>query len=242
MYDITMKNIFLLFVIIVVFISNYQNTDPVKVIELPVTENHTSNPEYRLRIAVMDTGISAFQVDKPYMCKDKTYVTDDGIPSFDRHGHGTNVVGLIGQAIDDSKYCITSYGIHNWKSMSKYLAMLKQISLDNPHAINLSWADEGYNGVEFDLLREYAEDKGVVVIVAAGNVAKNMTEDECNTWPACHAFKIKKNFYVIGSTNKRYTNYGSIVSAYYPGDKQGFPAQTGTSQATANFTGHLFAK
>jgi len=236
-----MKNLIVILAFIMFISYAIQKSSPPMIVE-PETATYTGKvPEFRLRIAVMDTGLSPFQLEKPYMCKDKPFVNDENIAQFDKNGHGTNVVGLIGNAIDSTKYCITSYGIHNWGSIESYNNMLEKIGHDNPHAINLSWADEGYSAVEYGLLKEYS-DKGIIIAVAAGNKAQHMTEDSCDMWPACHALKIKKNFYVIGSPNKRYSNYGDFVYAYYPGDKQGFPPHTGTSQSAANFTGKLFSK
>lgn len=200
--------------------------------------------EKRLRIAVIDTGISEWQVNKPYMCKDIPFVVEKNAGFFDKQGHGTNVVGLIGNQINTSKYCITSYGLNvstTMTTMEKYLSMLIRIQQNKPFAINVSWSAVGYDAVEFRLLKYYT-DTGVQLIVAAGNNANKLTKDDCNAYPACHALNIKKNFTVVGSLNPRYTNWGPVVSKFYPGDNIGYPAMTGTSQATANYTGFLFSE
>lgn len=197
--------------------------------------------EKRLRIAVVDTGISDFQVKKPYMCKDVAYVTESKNNEFDKNGHGTNVIGLIGSQIDVKKYCITSYGTHNWQYMAGYLKMLDIATQEKPFAINLSWASEGFSFVEFELLKQLS-DNGTVIVTAAGNKAVKLTKDKCETFPACNSVHFKKNFYVIGMIDDNKTNWGPVISQYYVGNNIGFPLKTGSSQSAANFTGHLFSK
>lgn len=236
-----MKHLLLILVLILVVQSqDFSPTEQTIVLQpidiTPLVE------ERRLRIAVMDTGLSYNQVNQPFMCKDKPFVNYKTEQGFDKNGHGTNVIGLIGKTIDSSKYCITSYGIHDYQKMDTYLEMLEVVEKDKPYALNLSWASPGYSYVEFETLKRLSEDQGVIIITAAGNLAQHMTEENCDMFPSCHAFKLEKNFYVIGSTTKRYSNYGTIVDEYIPSDDVGFPKRKGTSQAAAIFTGRLFSK
>ena len=233
-----MKKLFLILVIL--FFCGFFDKSEGLTIHKP-SKNFTST-EKRLRIAVLDTGISPFQLDKSYMCRDVPHIGTNGVTRFDKNGHGTNVVGLIGRSIDISKYCVTSFSVSGQiGDINPYLEALELISKYNPIAINISWASEGYDNKEFELIKKYT-DSGIKVIVAAGNKGLNLGNGSCNIYPACHALNIKNNLIVVGSTNKKYSNHGYIVDEYYPGDKQGLPKKTGTSQSTANYTGKLFSK
>jgi hypothetical protein len=221
-----MKNILLLLIVSFLFTVNFCSKKPEKKSEIF---------EKRLRIAVFDTGISDEQLTQDYMCKDVAAVPS--ISKFnikDHNGHGTNIISIISENLDTSKYCITSYTVNAFDSLQDYLLMLEKVKKHKPFLVNISWASTGAYISELNIFKEMTN-SGIIVNVSAGNNAKNLDEN-CDVYPACYKFHLNSNFYVIGSTNKRYTNTGNVVDTYIDGDDIGFPKMTGTSQSTARFS------
>lgn len=164
-------------------------------------------------IMVIDTGVSPEIAAKPYMCErgNITFATE-----FDEHGHGSNVVDLIGSRIDDKKYCILS--INAWtggRFVGKYKKGLKMaVKLKNLVAINLSMSSphhkSSYYGWEVSLIRKLLK-KGVKINAAAGNDYTYMNKENCHVYPAC----LKYNFqYKDGTFNPNIKVIASHVPRY----------------------------
>jgi hypothetical protein len=197
------------------------------------------NPtEKRLRIAVVDTGISTRQIKEKYMCKDMSYFSIS-TSGRDWSGHGSNVVGLIGEKINTDKYCITIYSFNKNTLLRETNYYLSVMIKHRVVGVNLSIAASGYDKKEEESLRRLT-DKNVKVFIASGNNRLNL-DIVCNVYPACHK-KSNKKLQVIGSTDKRYSNYGKIVDRYIDGTDKGKPVLSGTSMSTAIATGLHFSK
>ena len=197
--------------------------------------------ESRLRIAVIDTGVSREIADKSYMCQDNPIIEPE-VPD-----HGTNIVGLIGDRINSKKYCVYIFPLGNPVSGTRYIQSLRHIAR-NPEkyaGLNISLASDKPDAYEtFDKYEKmYLTDiaKTVKIVVAAGN-GRYKLDVGCKIFPACHRESIKVNMFVIGNSKSKMSNYGPLVDKMIDGDMQGSPAMSGSSQSTAIFTGSLFAE
>jgi subtilisin family serine protease len=205
--------------------------------------------ETRQKIVVIDTGISFAQSLKPYMCKNGKLSTSNDWKDVD--GHGTNIVGLIGDRINPKKTCVVSIKLDLKNSKNIEMDVIKSMLMAEnlkPVGVNISMAGNFSSRLELlSIVRMISS--GVKVIVAAGNEGVNLDRN-CYIYPACYLAEIKKekkiinisNFIVVGAKDVSVSNTGSVVTVTTNGSKQGFPVMSGTSQATANFTGKLFSK
>lgn len=206
--------------------------------------------ETRQKIVVIDTGVSFRQSLRPYMCKNSTYSTYG--TWVDKHGHGTNVIGLIAEKINPEKTCIVSVKLEIPKNRDPEGYILKAMEITEkmkPIAVNISMSGSArFTSELYSVMRLLAF--GTKIIVAAGNDSMDLDKKGCPVYPACYLDDMKKrnkvintkNFIVVGTTDTNSSNVGSVVTVKEKGKDQGYPKMTGTSQATANFTGKLFSK
>jgi subtilisin family serine protease len=231
-------NIFVILVLLTVFLSQ-----PSQEWELKKAQASTAPLaaiETRGRIAVIDTGISTKQLNSDYMCKDMPVFTVNNRTGLDYNGHGTNVVGLIAERIDKTKYCITSYSMTPGNSTSEYMYFLRKVLEHGAVGVNISLEGPFVIEGEAELLEKITEK--AKVFVAAGNAEVDLDE-QCNAYPACYRLQNKK-INVVGNRRFfwKYSNYGDIVNIWKDGVNKGFPVFTGSSQSTAIATGEFFSK
>jgi subtilisin family serine protease len=206
---------------------------------LPPTIDHPKT------VAVIDTGIADAVLKEGYeagICKfgHKDF-TGEGLT--DKDGHGTNVSGLINRGAHGSNYCqviIKFYDpYNNIRNMKHWLAAIRYAIDLKVDYINLSGGGKSPLPGEKDLIEE-ALNKGIKVVVAAGN--ENADLEEQPYYPAFYDPRI----IVVGNGRDELhrslmSNYGTRVTVWRKGDNQTAHGitQTGTSQATAIYTGEL---
>lgn len=202
-----------------------------------------------LRVAVIDTGIDNY-IGK--IC-DNGNIDFSGQGHADSVGHGTHVAGLIIKNAGKSNFCLYNIKYYdpmmpNGTSSKAMISALKKAIELNVDIINISGG--GFEPIteERELIIQ-ALNKGIRIVVAAGNETTNL-DDGCNYFPACYDSRL----YVVGNLTKLKTrnhrsNYGSIVKNWevgtdvistLPNGKNG--ELTGTSQATAIFTGKMIKR
>jgi subtilisin family serine protease len=234
-----------------------------------------------LVVAVIDTGIDK---NIPHLCKSghKTFIkptpfdsSSDPVknynPLVDNHGHGSNIAGLINRNAGDGDYCIlslqyyknTGAGFGNLTRLREAIRYAIDVGVD---FINYSGGGGDSNEAEHQLIVE-ALNKGITVVVAAGNESSDL-DKECDYYPACYN---DKRLVVVGNLlrdsehkcypdeapltsdkTKRYplkapsSNYGKRVNRWEVGTSCNSDApdgkmarMSGTSQATAVATGKL---
>lgn len=154
----------------------------------------------------------------------------------DNDGHAQAVIGAILTKMDVHKYCIVMLKWFNkpnettdYKSVViRYLRYLNTIN--DVHAVNMSIAGNANFDEEKRQLEKLAN-KGVKLVIAAGNNGINL-DDDCSVFPACY----RVTPYVIGSTYPGIGNFGRVVAykrhPFYMG-------QTGTSMSAGYFTGEI---
>lgn len=204
--------------------------------------SHTTVADGRVKIAIIDSGLSEEQSLQPYVCENNN-LTDDNKP-YDTQGHGTNIVSIISPSINPKTHCIVMYKV--WhpsatdrQSISFVNKAFKEISKRNDiKYINMSMSGGGVNLQEFMFLKQ-ALDNNVTVTVSAGNNGQNL-DKQCDIYPACYAkFFKNKRFFVVGNQRERgvkhtSSNYGKVVNSWEIGYRIGTPTLTGTSQSSAS--------
>jgi len=203
--------------------------------------------ETRIKIGMIDTGVTRKQAKSPYMCENGVKSMLKNNKGYDDHGHGENIFGLIVKGLDPKTHCIISYkffspfrNVNTFETVSK--AVLTSID-DGVKYLNLSLSGTGYTKNELIAVKKALE-SNITLIVAAGNNGANL-DKKCIYYPACYKnFKIKniKNLIVVGAYDLLESNYGAVVNVYMPGSRVGIPVKSGTSQATALYTNFYIKK
>lgn len=190
----------------------------------------------RIKVVVLDTGISHAQSIADYSCigQHKTFA---GGSIYDSDGHGTNIISIISKSIEPKTHCIVSYRVFNKNNVFKtdsqaIVDALQYANTDDQiKYVNMSLGGpvpllEEKKAIEILLAR------GVTLSVAAGNEGNNLNFN-CNYFPACYAKELRfKNFFVVKSKGQG-TNYGDVITDEFSGIKIGTPTMSGTSQASA---------
>ncbi|GJL82223.1 MAG: hypothetical protein DHS20C01_18570 [marine bacterium B5-7] len=143
----------------------------------------------------------------------------------DANGHGTLVAGIIGATTDNG---IGIAGINPWAKLlpikvTNYQGNGNSVDLAaaigyavsmGARVINVSLGGEEFSEVEYDAVR-FANDNGVLVVVAAGNQAKDTAE----FWPAGLNGVVTVAAVSAGNTHARYSNWGDAVDIVAPGSE-----------------------
>lgn len=223
-----------------------ESTKPIEPIIVPtvIAETYTNNHKMKT-VAVIDTGIRREVLDGGYdngICKfGHKDLTGNGLN--DTNGHGTNVSGLIQRNAGGSNYCqvIIKYydENHDRSNIDRFIAAIRYAIDLKVDYINISGGGPYAYQEEKEAINKALE-KGIKIISAAGN---NHSDLDVNPYyPAYYSGKV----YVVGNgvdeEHKAPTsNYGHRVNLWRDGQNQTAYGitNTGTSQATAIFTGEL---
>lgn len=209
-------------------------------------------------VGVIDTGVDSEHPLIKGSIKDFSDLSEEATlyGLKDDHGHGTHIAGIM-----DSVFRAAYYGQKNplqiLSARFYNVANTDSNAIDNTakairyavkhgvRIINFSAGGSGTSQSEFEALKE-AQEKGVLVIVAAGNSGVDITRPGKGYFPASYHLK---NILVVGGIDTygnltRSSNFGSKVDIAAPGNVITsslpgglFGEMTGTSQATAFVTG-----
>lgn len=198
----------------------------------------TIKAEYRIKIAIIDTGISLEQLQSNDACTGEHFsFVDEGI--LDKNSHGTNIMSIISKQLVNLTHCIVSYKAFDRDGYGRGLTeALRNISYDDSiKYINISSGGAAFDYTQYFIIKSLL-DRGAKIIVAAGNDSFDLNK-YCYYHPACYGLLYNSpNFYVVGSTSA-YSNRGIVITDVLDGDNKGIPPMSGTSQATARKTGEL---
>jgi len=194
-------------------------------------------------VAVVDTGVS-LDINVESLC-DFGHFDFTSTGFNDKIGHGTNVSGLIHRYAGNTNYCqiILKYfdPDSRFDNIDSTVVAFEEAVRLGVHIINYSSYGISPHPAEKKVIKK-ALDRGIIVVVAAGNDNNNLDE-ACNAYPACYDKRI-----VVagnGAKDKRYngSNYGKIVDYWEDGkDKKVYGKKySGTSQATAIVTGKIIS-
>lgn len=220
----------------------------------------TTEGNKKITVAVIDTG-----VDKKHyaLSGNLSEIGYDFVSNTsnitDIHGHGTHIAGIIGALP------ITNFGI---SGVAHYVTIVpvRYYSDKSPPAVNMQNVIKAINyAVDHDvqiinysgggpevsegefLAIKRAEEKGILIVTAAGNDRRNIDIAENAYYPAAYGLK---NVISVASTDinnnlAESSNYGKIrvdiaapgenIYSTLPGGQYGY--MTGTSMATAMVSG-----
>jgi len=225
------------------------HTDSISVASFTKTE------PVKIKVLVIDTGISPHPSLKKYLPKDTT-----SNAYIDLYGHGTHIAGII--AMGDQQETLTpaceNLEIHScrfWTStgdktndaLQETINCLKEALKNDFDFINYSAGGEEPSYSEERLLRQLSA-KGVRIITAAGNEGRLLQYSQY--YPAKYDID---GLVAVGNMNHNKSvssksnygggmiyDYGENIYSTLPGNKMGF--MTGTSQAAAMYTHRLIKK
>jgi hypothetical protein len=194
----------------------------------------------RIKIGIIDSGMSEEQSKQPYVCGNRN-LTFDKSP-YDTNGHGTNIVSIIAPSVNPKTHCIIMYkawseGMSDGASNIAFVLASFYASRDKVKFLNISMSGSFNSAVELTNLHNILKDGGVIT-VSAGNDSADLSK-KCEIYPACYGGKLSAyRFYVVGNmlsnTEKSpYSNYGGPVNRWENGHNVGTPSRTGTSQSSA---------
>lgn len=216
-----------------------------------------------ITVAVIDTGISAVPDFSKTKFVDGYDFVNDQIEAKDDNGHGTHVAGTIAQSTNNSfgvagiayeatlmpLKVLSSSGGGTVADIAEAIRFAADHKAD---VINMSLGGGGESHLMQEAI-DYAHSKGVVVIAAAGNSARNAAE-----YPARYPHVIGVAALDPSGNKTPYSNYGAGVDISAPGglitgdDKAGgilqntlnpqtgesiFEAYQGTSMASPHVAG-----
>lgn len=212
-------------------------------------------------VAVLDTGIKynhPFFKENMYYPKGKVSSTQFGFDlthnklkttPHDTNGHGTHVAGIIKKMHKKVKLLNIKYfsGKQSGEDILNNSNKALKIAIENNvDIINYSGGGYFYNHSEYLLLKK-AKEKGILVVVAAGNENSNIDLKKNQFYPASYELD---NILVVNAHDKNYnivssSNWGKKVNITAPGHNIKSASlvsiiqktSTGTSQATAFVSG-----
>lgn len=208
----------------------------------------------KIRVAIIDTGLDLTDPRfSGHLCKTghKNFVDDETLD--DINSHGTHVAGLIEKFAGNANYCLLIYkyfsdnatGLLN---LSREVSAIKEAIKNSADIVNFSGGGEEFDEEEALLIKYHPE---ITFVVAAGNEHKNLDIPGNQFYPAS---LFLPNEEVVAAVDKNgelipQTNYGKYVEnkelglhvlSLLPNGQMGY--MTGSSQATAIFSGKLVAK
>jgi thermitase len=189
------------------------------------------------------------------------FVTKSANPA-DSHGHGTHIAGIIGAIANPNTgtagvtqnvqimavryYSESAPGSVNLANTIKAL----HYAIDNgAKIINYSGGGPEYSEEEFQAMKK-ADERGVLIVAAAGNEHHDTDAEEYRYYPAAYSLKGLKNIITVASIDSNNkllpsSNWGmKSVDVAAPGEgilstlpRGRYGKMTGTSQATAFVSG-----
>ena len=209
-------------------------------------------------VATVDTGIDLNNKDlSKYLKRDSggNVIGRSSVSDFesiqDRNGHGTHIASIIAESSPCIKIIPISYNaLIDGKDVpiGSTMGIAIRMALNyGPDIINISGGGYGFSNEEFEAV-SLANDRGVLIVAAAGNDSLNIDFNKNKYFPGSYK---TDNIVVVGSVgpDNRYStfsNYGSSVDIAAVGS--GVTAMgldnkmvtlSGTSQATAVVSGAI---
>jgi thermitase len=212
-------------------------------------------------VAVIDTGIQgdhAFLENNIWVAEGKKSATNYGVDfsgskvtnaPVDQHGHGTHVSGIVKSIFPEVKILALKYYNPKASGQANLEATIKALKYAVDHNVDVINYSGGGPEASVEELRvlKLAEQKGILVIAAAGNEHSNIDDKKFAYYPASYGLS---NIITVGAHDDNLaiipsSNYGKHsvdiaapghrIRSAIPGNGAGY--MTGTSQATAFVTG-----
>lgn len=202
-----------------------------------------------IRVMVIDTGTDLSHEEIKSHVREKT-----DFNYIDENGHGTAMASLV---LKDTCESIELISCRYYSPLVNHMdasnACFKRALNENIDYINFSSSGNYEEPTEKKLLKQLS-DKGVIIVLAAGNDSINLTKNgKCEgSFPACYLYK---NMYIVQNVDRNGnlnpgSNYlkaknarsemGVNVPVLLPNKQYG--TISGTSPATARFMNSLLLK
>lgn len=193
-----------------------------------------------VRIWILDTGVDRTTTDLAGRIDESWYVTNGPDPYAPCHIHGTNMAVRAAGTITGPAKAATIHSARVSEGCTDVISVgAASFALEfigdyspRPAIVNISAAGHcGWLGCgqTMDDAAKYARQRGVTIVVAAGN---NNGDDACDYTPAHVGELITVAASEINDQRAAISNVGSCVDVFAP-----IPAGAGTSSATAMVTG-----
>jgi len=198
-----------------------------------------------VNVYIIDSGIDFAHPEFEGRAAAAFTAVDDGNGANDCYGHGTHVAGTVGGstvgvAKGVSLYAVRVLGCTGGGSMSALLAGIDWLTANAKHpavanlSLGTSWSSQLNAAVAA------AVQAGITIVTSAGN---NST-DACNQSPAAEPSAITVAASSPTDAQSYYSNWGSCVDLYAPGDAiesahmgGGYVQMTGTSMSSPHVAG-----
>jgi subtilisin family serine protease len=191
-------------------------------------------------VYILDTGI---QYDHPALAGRASLLVDVlGGTGADCHGHGTHVAGIIHAVSQPILKSVRVAECNGNTTAGNTLLALQDIVYDTAAAKKIVNFGVVFPDMmlSIDLALRKATAMGIVVVAGAGNGNGNA----CETSPSNNQNTIRVGASTQTDARASYSNYGSCVDIYAPGDsiesawlESTTSVQSGTSMAAAHVTG-----
>jgi len=198
--------------------------------------------ETRIKVAVLDTGITQKMSRSKYMCKDGVRKTVSDVSVYDDVGHGSHVIAIIAKKLDPTKHCIISIKVMKrfWRKRHEFWIYDLVAGLKLAEKLKVDYINMSLGGPEEDpaerIIIKRLRDKGVTITMAAGNDSRNL-DKRCDYFPACY---LLSGTHIVGNgtsllRRSSMSNYGLVVTDWRDGNNvaAGIWVLSGTSQSSA---------
>lgn len=185
-------------------------------------EETGSSPLETVRVAVVDSGINFEHPEFGGRILPGQNYVNPGATAEDDYGHGSHVAGLLGALINNSTGIAgvareivldprKALDQNGEGAISDVVEAICDATDDGADIINLSLAAP--NAPLLQNAVEYADEQGVLLIAAAGNLG-NIAEIQ---WPAAYPEVVAVAATTIGNTRASYSNQGASLEIAAPG-------------------------
>jgi len=182
---------------------------------------------------VIDTGIRSDHAEFAGRIADGYSVITDGRDTEDCNGHGTHVAGTVGGTTWGVAKAVrlSPVRVLNCRGSGTWSGVIAGVDWVAAHAVAPAVANMSLGGgksLSVNAAVAGAVDKGVVMVVAAGN----SDADACNYSPASEPSAVTVGATTTSDARASYSNYGACLDLFAPGS--GITSAWHTSSSATN--------
>ena len=185
--------------------------------------NAAPNKGKDVTVAVIDTGIDKTHPEFAGRVAAVNKVSSESSDGTDQNGHGTHVAGIIGAAADNGvggtgvapEVNILAVRVLNAKGSGTTADIIAGVNYaandSDVRVINMSLGGpSGVTDIPYEAAVKSAVQKGIVVVVAAGNDGWDISKADYKTSPACFEDAVTVASLDVNGDLSNFSNYGFI--------------------------------